>query len=111
MRNSVSARPMVASEAVSGLVQLEPHVDDIAAAPLIVDDLSECFFYHTTDVPGSGVGEGEWDLRGGEEAYLGRAPFAGTRVLELGTAAGFLTFHMEGRGAEVVSYDPTPALR
>src|SRR5262249_24602710 len=37
--------------------------------------------------------------------YLGGVDFRGKRVLEIGTASGFLCFHMESRGAEVVAYD------
>jgi hypothetical protein len=52
--------------------------------------------------------EGQWDLRPALEDYLGRVDFAGRRVLELGTADGYLTFAMEARGAEVVSHDLSP---
>ena len=73
--------------------------------PRRVDDLSECMFYHTMDVPGYGHVEGQWDLREGVAPYLGHVPLHGKRVLELGTADGFLTFEMERQGAEVISYD------
>lgn len=75
------------------------------AEPRNVTDLDDCYFYHTTDVPGYGVIEGEWDLRRGIHAYLGNVDFKGKRVLELGTASGFICFHMEREGAEVVGYD------
>jgi hypothetical protein len=75
------------------------------AAPRAVNDLGECMFYHTMDVPGHGHVEGQWDLREGVGPYLGHVDLRGKRVLELGTADGFLTFEMERRGAEVVSYD------
>jgi len=77
----------------------------IYAAPREVGDLRDCYFYHTMEIPGHGVVQGEWDLREGVDAYLGRVDFQGKRVLELGTANGFLCFEMERRGAEVVSYD------
>jgi SAM-dependent methyltransferase len=80
-------------------------MEDIYAAPRVITELSECHFYHTTDVPGFGRVEGQWDLRGGEEDYLGRVDFGGKRVLEIGPANGFLSFHMERLGASVVSYD------
>jgi len=70
-----------------------------------VTDLNECFFYHTIDLPGYGLVEGEWDLRRGIRAYLGNVSFKGKRVLELGTANGFVCFHMEREGAQVVAYD------
>src|SRR4051812_2473409 len=73
--------------------------------PHFVDDLNTCFFYHTTDVPGHGVQHGEWDLRPGVDAYLGGIDLQGKRVLEVGTASGFLCFERERRGAEVVAFD------
>lgn len=77
----------------------------IYAVPEDVSELSECTFYHTMELPGHGLVEGQWDLRAGVDDYLGHVDFAGKRVLELGKASGFLTFHMERRGAEVVAYD------
>ncbi|MDQ6943466.1 MAG: hypothetical protein M3169_13250 [Candidatus Eremiobacteraeota bacterium] len=75
------------------------------AAPIDVADIAACYFYHTMDVPGHGVVTGEWDLRGGVDDYLGHEDVAGKRVLEIGTASGFLCFEMERRGADVVAYD------
>ncbi len=80
-------------------------MDSIYAEPRAVTDPSECYFYHTMDVPGHGLVEGEWDLRQGLRKYLGGLDLAGKRVLELGTASGFLCFSMEQMGAEVVAYD------
>ncbi len=67
--------------------------------------IEDCFFYHTMDIPGIGLVEGQWDLRGGESTYLGDCPFEGKRVLEMGKASGALTFFMEKNGADVVAYD------
>src|SRR5262245_51530565 len=64
--------------------------------------LSDCFFYHTMDLPGIGVVGTEWDLRANVDAYLGNTEFVGKRVLEIGPASGFLTFTMEKKGAAVV---------
>ncbi len=80
----------------------------VYAAPRTVTDLAECDFYHSMDIPGYGAVEGEWDLRGGEAAYLGNVDLRGKRVLEIGTASGFMCFHMERSGAEVVAYDLSP---
>jgi 2-polyprenyl-3-methyl-5-hydroxy-6-metoxy-1,4-benzoquinol methylase len=77
----------------------------VYAQPRTITDLNDCYFYHTTDVPGYGLLEGEWDLRQGIRAYLGDVDFHGKRVLELGTASGFVCFHMEREGADVVGYD------
>ena len=74
--------------------------DEIFAAPLNVDNVADCYFYHTMELPGHGVIEGrDWDLRGRVDEYLGKVDFAGQRVLEIGPASGFLTFEMENRGA------------
>ena len=75
------------------------------ATPLTVEDPADCFFYHKLNIPGLGdVGE-QWDLRSSIDNYLGKFDFRGKRVLDIGTAGGFLTFEMEKRGAEVVSFD------
>jgi O-methyltransferase len=82
--------------------------DRIFATPLKVDNLADCYFYHTMDLPGRGVIEGrDWDLRGRVDDYLGNVDLAGQRILEIGPASGFLTFEMEKRGAEVVSIEVT----
>lgn len=76
------------------------------AQPISLDD---CYFYHTTDIPGHGRVNGEWDLAPGIDAYLGSVPFAGRSVLDVGAATGFLTFHMERAGADLTSFDLSPA--
>ena len=82
--------------------------ENIFAVPLKVEDVADCYFYHTMELPGYGVIEGrDWDLRGGVDEYLGKVDFAGQRVLEIGPASGFLTFEMEKRGAQVVSVEVT----
>jgi 2-polyprenyl-3-methyl-5-hydroxy-6-metoxy-1,4-benzoquinol methylase len=82
--------------------------DKIFAAPQKVEDLADCYFYHTMELPGHGVIEGrDWDLRGRVDEYLGKVAFTGQRVLEIGPASGFLTFEMEKRGADVVSVEVT----
>src|ERR1051325_2265426 len=82
--------------------------DEIFAAPLTVDNVADCYFYHTMELPGLGVIEGrDWDLRGRVDQYLGNIDFSGQRVLEIGPASGFLTFEMEKRGADVISVEVT----
>jgi len=78
------------------------------AEPKVVTDPAECHFYHSMEVPGYGEFEGPWDLRGGEAEYLGGVDVSGKRVLEIGTASGFLCFHMEQAGADVVAFDLSP---
>lgn len=46
------------------------------SAPSTIASLDDCYFYHTMDVPGHGVVEGEWDLHGAIPAYLGNFDFA-----------------------------------
>ncbi len=81
--------------------------DKIFAAPLKVEDVADCYFYHTMELPGYGVINGDWDSRRELDDYLGNVAFAGQRVLEIGPASGFLTFEMEKRGADVVSVEVT----
>ena len=70
-----------------------------------VRSLSECDFYHSMDLPGVGSVSGQWDLRGHVEEYLGGVSMAGKRVLDVGTASGFLCFEMERLGADAVGFD------
>jgi len=76
------------------------------AEPRLVESLDECFFYHTTELPGFGLVRGQWDLRGRFEEYVGGVEVSGRSVLDVGTATGFLSFEAERRGASrVVSHD------
>jgi hypothetical protein len=82
----------------------------LAASPLYATPrrgvaLEDCWFYHTMDLPGHGTVEGLWDLRRGIADYVGPLAYQGQRVLEFGTASGAVTFALEQRGAEVVSFD------
>ena len=63
--------------------------------PWKIGSVEECNFYHTTDIPGVGVVEGQWDLRKGFHDYLGGYDFSGQRGRESGPATGFLTFEIE----------------
>src|SRR5690349_11709746 len=68
--------------------------------------VDDCHFYHSLDLPGIGVVEGMWDLRGRFDDYVGGVDLKNKSVLDVGTANGFLTFEAEKRGArEVVSFD------
>ena len=82
------------------------------AEPLRVDELEGCYFYHTVDLPSFGIQEGGWDLRGRFSEYVGGIDVDGKRVLDVGTASGFLSFEAERHGArEVVSFDLDTAER
>jgi len=76
--------------------------------PVTPPALDDCYFYHCMDVPGHGTVGGEWDLRGRADDYLGNVDISGLRVLEIGTASGFLCFEMERRGAAVIACDLSP---
>ncbi len=39
------------------------------ATPKNVTDLNDCVFYHTMEIAGYGLVEGEWDLREGVQDY------------------------------------------
>lgn len=80
-------------------------VDDLYQKPRVVSSVNECEFYHTMDVPEIGTVQGQWDLNEGVGEYLGGYDFTGKRVLEIGPASGFLTFHMEKSASEVVAVD------
>jgi hypothetical protein len=77
----------------------------IYASPRVVTDLTQCYFYHTIDLPELSLIEGNWDLRAGLHEYLGNFDFRGKRVLDVGAANGILSFSMEKYGAEVISFD------
>ena len=73
--------------------------------PRQIHSVDECNFYHSTDIPGVGLVEGQWDLRAACDDYLGGYDFTGKRVLEIGPATGFLTFQIEKTAAEVVAVE------
>src|SRR5271165_1314532 len=73
--------------------------------PWPVPDIKDCYFYHRMDIPGLEEVKSSWDLRGCIGPYLGDYDFKGKRVLDVGSASGFLTYSMEKAGAEVVSFD------
>jgi len=81
----------------------------VFAPPRVVDDLDQCDFYHTMDLPRYGTVQGQWDLRSGVREYLGGVDFRAKRVLDVGTASGCLAFWMENAGATVVGYDLSDA--
>lgn len=82
--------------------------EEVVAPTRHVEDLADCYFYHVMNLPGHGVVGSEWDLRGREDDYLGGLSFQGRRVLELGTASGFLCHTMEAQGADVIGFDLSP---
>lgn len=81
------------------------------ASPVHVNELSQCAFYHTMDLPGMGEIKGPWDLRKNVNSYLGNVDFEGKTCLDIGTASGYLSFEMEKRGGIVTSFDADDASR
>lgn len=82
------------------------------ARPRAKVDRHDCFFYHTTQFKNGDVAAGQWDLRGRFPDYIGHVDLSETRVLDVGTASGFLSFSAEEAGAhEVVSFDLDTAAR
>jgi SAM-dependent methyltransferase len=76
------------------------------AEPRVIEDLGECFFYHTMTLPTFGEVHAHWDLRGRFDDYIGGVDLKGKSVIDIGTATGFLSFEAEQRGAtRVVSFD------
>ena len=49
--------------------------------PRDVHGLEDCYFYHTLDLPGYGHVQGEWDLRGRFDDYIGGVDLRGKTVL------------------------------
>ena len=78
---------------------------DLFSEPPPVSGPRECSFYHTLELPVSGLQHGQWDLRGRFDHYTLAVPLTGKTVLDVGTASGFLTFEAEKRGATVVSVE------
>jgi hypothetical protein len=80
-----------------------------AGETIKVTSPDECIFYHSFDLPSFGHVRGHWDLRGRFDEYIGGEKLSGRRVLDVGTASGFLSFEAERCGASVVSFDAESA--
>lgn len=72
---------------------------------------ADCLFYHSFDLPDGTEIVGEWDMRGKFDQYVGSLDLAGKRVIDFGTASGFLSFEAEKKGARVVSFDADSTAR
>jgi len=60
--------------------------------PRKIQSLSDCYFYHTIDLPGYGTIEGEFDFRDRPAEYLGDIGLGNKRVFEVGSANAFFYF-------------------
>jgi hypothetical protein len=77
-----------------------------------VQGVDDCIFYHTLDLPDLGTVMGHWDLRGRFKDYVSAVKLESRRVLDVGTASGFLTWEAERNGCgEIVSFDADSAAR
>jgi SAM-dependent methyltransferase len=75
-----------------------------------IPSLAACNFYHAMDLPQVGFVQGDWDLRGRFDDYIGGVNLRDRSVLDVGTASGFLSFEAERRGARsVVSFTAASA--
>lgn len=91
---------------------IDRHAQPNWATPRSQVSRDDCFFYHTIDLKDGSTIEGHWDLRGRYADYTGHVELTDARVLDVGTASGFLTFCAEAAGArEVVSFDLDTAAR
>jgi hypothetical protein len=86
-------------------------MSDLFAEPMAVSDPKDCRFYHTLELPVSGLQQGQWDLRGRFDDYTLAVPLAGRTVLDVGTASGFLSFEAEKRGAIVTGVEAASTSR
>ena len=93
---------------MSSIVELSPEGQARLSREYESATLADCFVYHWFDLPDGSVIPGVWDLRKRWHAYLGNYDFAGKTVFEVGPASGFLTFKMEGLGADVTCFDIAP---
>jgi hypothetical protein len=73
--------------------------------PRFVASPQGCYFYHSIELPEFGLQVGQWDLRDDLDAYLGHQSFENKRVVDVGTASGYISFELEKRGAYVIAFD------
>lgn len=71
--------------------------------PWAVPEKSDCFFYHSIDLPNGETILGAWDFRDRFDQYIGGVSLQGKTVLDVGTAGGFLAFSAEAAGASAVT--------
>lgn len=73
--------------------------------PRKINEINECYFYHSIELPHYGLIKGQWDLRKNIDSYIGKVEVKGKTFFDIGTANGFICFEMEKRGALVTCYD------
>jgi O-methyltransferase len=68
------------------------------------DEEESCVWYHSVLLPGF-VRQGDWDIQPVIDRHTGGVGFSGKTCLDIGTASGALSFHMEKYGGNVTSFD------
>jgi SAM-dependent methyltransferase len=66
---------------------------------------NDCYFYHSITYPDGETIHGTWDIRGRFNEYIGNYPIKGKKILDIGTASGFLAFSAEAAGAIVTGLE------
>lgn len=77
----------------------------VAERPWPFSECQDGLFYHSMSFPDGTSVDGQWDIRGRFEAYIGHYPLIGKTVLDVGTATGFLAFSAERIAAHVTALD------
>lgn len=67
--------------------------------------IEDCIFYHSFKMPDGQIIHGNWDLTECVEEYLGKINYNKKRIIDIGAASGYLSFYVEQKGAEVISFD------
>jgi 2-polyprenyl-3-methyl-5-hydroxy-6-metoxy-1,4-benzoquinol methylase len=70
------------------------HFMNSYSVPREINNIKDCYFYHTIDLPVVGTVRGNWDLRKHIKDYLGNVEFKDKRVLDVGCANGALSFYI-----------------
>lgn len=73
--------------------------------PILCPSKENCYFYHSITYPDGDVVNGTWDIRGNFSGYIGYYPIRGKKILDIGTASGFLAFSAEAAGGIVTALE------
>ena len=78
--------------------------------PWEVADEDEFYFYHCFKLNDGGTIDGDWDISFDFENYIGNVDLCGKKVLDMGTATGYIAFAAEELGAREVTALDIPSL-
>jgi SAM-dependent methyltransferase len=73
--------------------------------PILLPSKNSCYFYHTITFPDGEIVSGTWDIRGNFSGYIGNYPINGKKILDIGTASGFIAFSAEAAGGIVTALE------